>query len=298
MLIKLEDMLIQSSARQSQRCLIVTTQNSLVNRLRNSQNKIISKKYSELDLNEANQIAEQLLTFTKESYDKISEKYAKKRGDAPHDSEIEDWNKLLNLARFRAKLGLLGDNNGILNILDIGTGPGRDIKYASKIADLRIIGIDNSDGFIELLRNMESRREIPSGSFLKADMRNLSAFPEGYFDIVRNNASLIHLPIIKKGYMADLAISESFRVLKDKGLLFLLVREGDGLKLIDSREGLGVRFYQLFSREKLLDLVTRNGFKNIMLWERPSSRNKKVIWLALIAEKSLDLYMRDHIEYK
>jgi ubiquinone/menaquinone biosynthesis C-methylase UbiE len=257
----------------------------LVDRLDIIQNKIFSGEYSNHDLNEANQIAEQLLFLTKISYDAISGKYAEIRGNKPQQVEINDWNKLLNLAREKAKLGLLGDNNGNLNLLDIGTGSGRDIKYASKIADIRVIGIDNSDGFIELLHQLEMKKEIPTGSYFKADMRNLSHFSEGYFDIVRNNASLVHLPLIKKGYMADLAISESFRVLKNNGILYLLVREGDGLELIDTEEGLGVRFYQLFTKKKLLDLVTRNGFKNIELWTRPSSRNKEVMWIALMAEK-------------
>ena len=260
--------------------------NDLVMELRNLQTRLSLKEVSEPELKEANQIAEKLLDITKKTYDAVSERYAIIRGEKPHELHKKTWKKLLDLARIRVKSGQLGDSKGYLTLLDIGTGSGRDIKYASKIPDLKIIGIDNSDGFIKILRELENKNEIPHGSFIKADMRDLSSFPDESFDIVRHNASLIHLPVIGPGYMADLALSESYRVLKDNGLIYISVKEGNGLKYVDTEEGLGGRIFQFHTMESIKELVGRNGFKIISAWKMPSSRGEKIRWISIIAEKS------------
>lgn len=240
---------------------------------------------SDNELKEANQIAEELIKITKEKYDDISEKYAIVRGMEPTELDKKIWKKLLDLARIRVKSGKLGDIDGSLTLLDIATGYGRDIRYASKIPDLKIIGIDNSDGFIKILKDLENTQEIPIGSYRKADMRYLSCFPSGSFDIVRHNASLIHLPVIGKGYMADLSLSESYRVLKDNGLIYISVKEGKGLINIDTDEGFGERFFQLYTIDSIKNLVFRNGFLIHSIWKGPSSHNEKITWIHMIAEK-------------
>jgi ubiquinone/menaquinone biosynthesis C-methylase UbiE len=257
----------------------------MVARFNDLQSKLVSGNASDIELNEALKIAEQLMSITGETYNIISKRYAHIRGEEPNEGDKKDFERLLSLAREKVKLGLLGDKLGCLYLLDVGTGSGRDIKFATKFSDLKIIGIDNSDSFIQLLKNLESNKEIPKGCFVKADMRDLSYFSDGHFDIVRNNASLVHLPIIKKGYMADLAISECHRVLKNNGIIYLLVKEGVGTEFIDTEEGLGRRFYQLFTEESIRELVNRNGFINTITWKRRSSRNENIKWIALIAEK-------------
>jgi ubiquinone/menaquinone biosynthesis C-methylase UbiE len=170
-------------------------------------------------------------------------------------------------------------------LLDVGTAYGRDIKYGSKVPGLRIIGIDNSDGFIEILREMEKKQEIPPDSYRKADMRDLSCFPDGSFDIVRYHASLHHLPMIGKGYMADKALSEGYRVLKNSGIIYISVKKGAGIKYDDTQEGLGKFLCQYHSTESISTLLERNHFKEIRLSERPSSRGKHISWISIIAEK-------------
>jgi len=237
-------------------------------------------------LEEANGLAEKLLDITKKTYDKLCEQYTGIRWKEPHNLDKKMWGYLLNFAKEKVKLGQLGNRDGKLTLLDIGTGSGRDIKYATKKLGMNVIGIDNSNGFINLLKDLEKQGDIPQGSFLKADMRNLSCFPDNYFDIVRHNASLLHLPIIEKGYMVDLALLESYRVLKNHGLIFIFVKEGSGLQFIDTGEGLGGRVFQLFTKKSIGELVKRNGFVILQISREIEYRNNmKIPWIGVIADK-------------
>jgi len=237
-------------------------------------------------LKEANQLAEKLIYITKKTYDNLCRKYANIRWEEPHELDKKMWDCLLKFAREKVKLGQIGDKNGILTLLDVGTGSGRDIRYAIDKLGINVIGIDNSDGFIEMLKTLEIDGKIPKGSYIKADMRDLSCFTDNKFDIIRHNATLLHLPIIGKGYMIDLALAESFRVLKNHGLIFIFVKEGQGLKFVDTKEGLGGRVFQFFTKELIEKLVTRNGFSVLWSSKEMEYRNKQRIpWIAVIAEK-------------
>jgi ubiquinone/menaquinone biosynthesis C-methylase UbiE len=236
---------------------------------------------SEFMLREANKLAEKLLEITKQTYDTVCRKYVIIRGDEPDEEEKKIWEQLVNIARTRN--GFLRTGNLIL--LDVGTGYGRDIKYGSKIPGLKIVGIDNSDGFITILKDLEKEGEIPQGSFRKADMRDLSCFPDCSFDIIRYHASLLHLPVIGKGYMADKALSEGHKVLKDNGIVYISVKEGKGLQLVDTQEGLGRMLYQFHTRDSMAMLLKRNSFRIISSWIKPSSRGEHISWLCIIAEK-------------
>lgn len=90
-------------------------------------------------------------------------------------------------------------------------------------------------------------------------------FPDNSFDVVRQNASILHLPLIGKGYMADKAISESFRVLKKGGLIYIFVKKGFSLEFVDTNEGLGGRVFQFYTEERLSEVVKRNGFTILVL---------------------------------
>jgi ubiquinone/menaquinone biosynthesis C-methylase UbiE len=248
---------------------------------------------SESELQERNKIAEKLLKITQRTYDKICKKYSILRGEEPDERNRDNWDRIIKIAKSRINFLHAGNSSENLTVLDIGTGYGRDIKYASKIPGLTIIGIDNSDGFIEILKKLEEKKEIPVGSYRKADMRDLSCFPDCSFDIVRYHASLLHLPVIGKGYMADKALSEGYRVLKKNGIVYISVKKGNSLKFVDTQEGLGRILYQFHTKESILLLLKRNNFKLVLspdgveqLWEILSSRGKHISWICLIAEKA------------
>lgn len=275
----------RSTLEDHERRLKMNEPNDLVKELSELQTRLF-KELSEPEVKEANQIAEKLLDMTKKTYDATCKEYERTRGEEPHELDKKAWNEFLELARTRVVSGLLGDSKRFLFLLDVGTGSGRDIKYISKIPDVKVIGIDISEGFIGILRELEQKGEIPPGSFRKADMRDLSCFPERYFDIIRHNATLLHLPVIGKGYMADLALVESNRVLKDNGLIYISVKEGDGLRFNGTEEEFGRRLFQFHTMASIKELICRNGFRIISAQKKPSSRGEKVRWLSIIAEKA------------
>lgn len=96
---------------------------------------------------------------------------------------------------------------------------------------------------------------------IDADMRDLSAIPDGSFECVRNNATLHHLPLAACGLGADSAISESRRILVDGGVFQCLVKEGTGVEMTDTGEGLGRRFYQYFSAASTSIEFALSGFQ-------------------------------------
>lgn len=73
------------------------------------------------------------------------------------------------------------------------------------------------------------------------------------------------MPVIDKGYTADLAIEESYRVLKPRGLIFVFVKGGEGLKQVDTHEGLGGRVFQFFNENLVKDLLIRIGFSIVWI---------------------------------
>ncbi|MDR1701068.1 MAG: class I SAM-dependent methyltransferase [Lachnoclostridium sp.] len=172
-----------------------------------------------------------------------------------------------------------------VSILDVGTGSGRDMIFGQSLG-YNFFGVDNCEGFIELLSKHASEGLINENSFKHCDMRLLD-FPNNTFDVVRHNASLLHLPLIGKNYTLDLALSEANRVLKQRGLLYILVKFGNGLEVHDTGEKLGGRIFQFFNHRTLNEVVTRNDFTILFTSDLVELRGDTIIdWILLIAQKN------------
>ena len=252
---------------------------SKINKFRDLQKKILDNVNTEQDIIDANEIAEELIEITKNSYDKMGEKYAEIRTLELLEFDKKVWNKLI----FFVDKYLSKDYNQ-LKMLDIGAGHGRDMKYALDLG-FNITGVDNSDEFIEILENLSNNNLIPKDSFFKADMRSLP-FENESFDVVRHQATLLHMPVIAKGYTIDKALEESYRILKKGGLLYILVKKGDGVKYMDTNEGLGGRIFQFYDEITISDIVRRNGFKIISATSEEENRKGTIVnWVMIIAQK-------------
>jgi len=227
---------------------------------------------------EMNIIANNLILITKNTYDKTCIKYQELRNYL-HDKDRRSWENLEKHINTYLK-----KSPKEIKLLDVGTGPGRDIIYAHK-QGYKITGVDNSDGVINILERLNREKLIPDGSYYKNDMRKLQ-FEDGSFDVVRHNASLIHLPIISYGYTVDQAISEAKRVLVDRGLLYVSVKKGNSLRFADTGEGLGGRIFQYYTQRMIKALLQRHDFTIIFTIVEPSTRSKNEKWISVIAQKN------------
>lgn len=72
------------------------------------------------------------------------------------------------------------------SILDVGCGPGRDLRTFTKLGHIAV-GVEGAERFVEMAR-ADSGCEVWHQDFLKLD------FPDGRFDGVFANAALFHIP--------------------------------------------------------------------------------------------------------
>lgn len=201
---------------------------------------------------------------TRAAYDAIALDYNTLRGDTPNQWDEERLHRLLDIARSKVREGTLGDAEGNIRLLDRGTGSGRDLKwFQGNTHDVHFLGIDNSQGFIDLLTQRVAQGDFPEGCVAQMDMTFLSGISDASYDVVRDNTSILHLVDLKGAVPelgADKAVSEAYRVLRPGGEYFIMVKAGEGLQEIDSGEGLGSRYFQLYNQDTLRDLLERNGF--------------------------------------
>ena len=229
---------------------------------------------------ELNRLAEEFLVITKQTYDKTAITYSQVNETRMMTSVAEKIDILFEIAK-----EVLNKSISEMSILDVGTGPGRDIKYIYSKGVEKVIGLDNSEGFIKLLSELAMKKVIPEDSFVKGDMLNLP-FDNKTFDIVRENASLLHIPITTKGEMLDKVMQENNRVLKENGLIYVSVKKGEGIRYIDTKDGLGGRIFQLHTIETITKMIEQNKFKILNIKEEVEERNGDIInWIYIIAKK-------------
>ena len=93
-------------------------------------------------------------------------------------------------------------------ILDLGCGPGRDLKSFADLGHLAI-GLEGAMRFVEMAAN-HSGCEIWQQDFLRLDL------PEEHFDGIFANASLFHVPSVE----LPRVLKELWSTLKPGGVLF------------------------------------------------------------------------------
>ncbi len=135
-------------------------------------------------------------------------------------------------------------------ILDIGCGPGRDAELFIK-RGLDVTGIDLSESFISI-----ASKNVPGARFIAMDVLELD-FPDSSFDGVWSCASLIHL---KKDDL-PVALRKIHSVLKDEGILFVSLKEGEGEKrVLEPEFGGRPRFFSYYSKEDVKKLFESCDF--------------------------------------
>jgi len=111
----------------------------------------------------------------------ITLEYYNQHADA-YRSATQDHDVAQNYAAFLSPF----PQQKILDILDLGCGPGRDVKYFRSLGH-KPVGLDGSAVFCSMAREFTGC-EILNQKFLNLEL------PAGAFDGIFANASLFHVP--------------------------------------------------------------------------------------------------------
>jgi len=154
-------------------------------------------------------------------------------------------------------------------ILDLGCGPGRDLRYFQSLGH-DATGLDGSMKFVAMARRY-SGCNVLHQNFLAMNL------PVNCFDGIFANASLFHVPSQElPRVLAELAES-----LKPRGVLFCSNPRGN------NEEGVsGDRYSCFFDLTTWCDFVTSAGFMEVRHYYRPPGLPRdKQFWLATVLRK-------------
>jgi SAM-dependent methyltransferase len=154
-------------------------------------------------------------------------------------------------------------------ILDLGCGPGRDLKALAALGHAPV-GLDGSQKFVEMARAY-SGCEVWLQDFIALDL------PAGRFDGVFANASLFHVPSAAlPGVLAQL-----YGTLKPGGVLFSSNPRGN------NQEGWnGTRYGSYYDYEHWEHFMTAAGFTPLSHYYRPAGLpREQQPWLASVWRK-------------
>jgi ubiquinone/menaquinone biosynthesis C-methylase UbiE len=134
-------------------------------------------------------------------------------------------------------------------VLDAGCGSGRDLRYFLD-EKLKPVGVDLSIG---MLTEAKARGK---GDYLQMDMRSLG-FRDKAFDGIWARSSVLHA---RKADVAAM-FSEFRRVLKEDGVLYVQLIEGEGEKMLETPSVPGEkRFYSLYQQHEAEAMLQDAGF--------------------------------------
>lgn len=170
-----------------------------------------------------------------------------------------------NIAALLSALGGVGP----FDILDVGCGPGRDLK-ALRAMGHRPVGLDGAEKFAAMAREY-SGCEVWRQDFLALDL------PDERFDGVFANASLFHVPAVA----LPRVLGQLFATLRPGGVLFSSNPRGD------NREGWsGERYGSYHDYPAWERYLTAAGFTAIEHYYRPAGMPREQQgWLASVWSK-------------
>ncbi len=154
-------------------------------------------------------------------------------------------------------------------ILDLGCGPGRDLRTFTDLGHTAI-GLEGAARLVEMAREY-SACEVWEQDFLSLEL------PDGFFDGIFANAALFHVPSrAVPGVLGDLRQS-----LKPAGVLFSSNPRG-----ANQEDWEGERFGAFHDLEQWRGYVSAAGFVEIHHYFRPEGRPRsQQPWLATVWRK-------------
>lgn len=153
-------------------------------------------------------------------------------------------------------------------ILDLGCGPGRDLKVLRELGH-EAYGLDGSATFCQMASKY-SGCKVYHQDFIHLDL------PQQFFDGIYANASLFHMPKENlTGLLNSLHCS-----LNTNGILFSSNPRGNG------EDFEGPRYANFMELEEYSEIVEREGFELLDHYYRPQGQPKENChWLACVFRK-------------
>ena len=176
----------------------------------------------------------------------------------------EEWNK------FRQKplpeaMDFLGDKKG--KVLDLGCGSGRNFIANKKI---KFYCVDFSKEMIKFAKENAKKKGI-NVKFFISDSENLS-FADNFFDSAIYIAALHCIP---ENRQRKKSLRELFRTLKKNSKALITVWSKNHIKLVNHTKDATItwkkdserlqRYYYLYDKEELKELLENVGFKIISI---------------------------------
>ncbi len=167
----------------------------------------------------------------------------------------------------------LMNKHGLKNLLDVGCGTGRIVKYFCD-KGYKAIGCDNYNEALKAARKINKKNSIVKASAIKLPFKNTS------FDMIISISVIEHLT----SKDAEKFIKEANRVLKSGGFIFLVTPNfATPIRLLQGKKWFGysdpthINFYTPKSLSALLKKIgfihTKTNFKTIYVqtfdWELP-----------------------------
>lgn len=170
-----------------------------------------------------------------------------------------------------------------LHWLDVGCGNGRDMAFLHKHAQPVVVrGLDISSRAVGLCQQLIEAGKLPVNSVTLADCRNLPV-TDGSMQVVYSKMSLTELPYLPgSGIGIEAFMREAERVLMPRGLLCMLVVEGEGRSYLP--------FRQKLSRGDIEALATQHGLRVVRCQEVSFGKSPTGdffdVWLDCILQKA------------
>lgn len=157
------------------------------------------------------------------------------------------------------------------NILDLGSGPGRDSKYFLD-KGFNPTCLDYSRELLKLCQNKNLKT-------IYMDINNL-LLEENSFDGVWAYTSLLH---IQKNNI-EKVLNDVSKILKPKGYFFVSIKEGIGERIKKDRFENESRFFAFYLNDEFEDLLIKNNFK--MVKKRKLECDKEHIYIEYLCQNN------------
>jgi ubiquinone/menaquinone biosynthesis C-methylase UbiE len=167
---------------------------------------------------------------------------------------------------------ILADNNHLKKILEIGCGTGRLVKFFNE-SGFETIGIDKADKAIKMARKINQKNSI-----IQASATNFP-FKDNSFNLILAISLIEHLTPTESNRL----FAESYRVLKPKGLIFLVTPNlNSPLRYLYGQGWFGYSdptHKQFFTPKSLAKILKKKGFGNIKLQHKTAYNVKTELHL-------------------